>query len=70
VVRRFEIFIEIRKSGLKLFGFGNKFYQKEMIMKRSILSGKNFRALILYSEIGGHVLTPFLGMSCSGEANR
>jgi len=36
-------------------------------MKRSSLSRENFGALmILYSEIGGHVLTLFLGMSQNG----
>ena len=33
-------------------------------MKRALLSGQNFGPLmILYFEIGGHVLTLFFGMS-------
>jgi len=35
MVRRFEIFTEIWKSGLKSFGFGNKFFtEREVIMER------------------------------------
>jgi len=37
-------------------------------MERSSLCGQNFEALkISYSEIGGHVLTPFLGISQDGR---
>ena len=37
-------------------------------MKRSSLSGENFGALMIsYSKIGGHLLTPFLGMSQDGQ---
>jgi len=36
-------------------------------MKRSLLSGVNFGALMIsYSKIGGHVLKPFLGMRGDG----
>jgi len=37
VVGRFEIFTEIRGSGFELFGFGNKFYQKENDYEKVII---------------------------------
>jgi len=37
-------------------------------VENSSLSGVNYRALMIsYSEIGGHVLTPFLGMNQDGQ---
>ena len=46
------------------------FYQKETIMKTSSLSGENFGALMIsYSEIGGHMLTLFLGTSQDSQWN-
>ena len=39
-------------------------------MRKGIITAENFGALmILYSEIGGHVLTPFLG-TCLGWQDR
>ena len=36
-----------------------------LIAGKCIITAENFGALISYSEIGGHVLTPFLG-TCLG----
>jgi len=37
-------------------------------MKRSSLFEENFEAVMIpYSEIGGHVLTPFFSMSQDGQ---
>ena len=60
-------FTKTQKSGLDLTVFGGKIFVKKKIIT---LSGVNFGALmILYSEIGGHVLTPFLAMSQDNQVD-
>jgi hypothetical protein len=59
VVEKFEV-----HAGIPNYGYLDSAInccQKEIIVKRASLSGENFGALmILYSKIGGHMLTPFL----------
>jgi len=41
-----------------------------LIAEKGIITAGNFRALMIsYSEIGGHVLTPFLG-TCPGRQDK
>jgi len=62
VVEKFEV--HARNLNYGCLDLAINCCQKEIIMKRAPLSAENFGALIiLYSKIGGHMLTPFLDTS-------
>jgi len=69
VIEDCAIFTKAHESRLDSIGFGNRLchaWRMSQII-RQLLSGVNFGALmILYSEIGGHVLTLFFG-TCQND---